>query len=230
MAKNIGILACSPEGAALCYQTICRLASEVMGQHSYPEISMHNHPLGDYMDFIYKDKWNGVKDLMLSSAEKLQKAGADFLICPDNTVHQVFDEVESKSPLPLLHIAREVAMEAKTLGYKKSGILGTEYLLTGPVYPDAYEKTGLECIIPSLAVRERINKIIFSELVYGKINKESKKYLQTQIRILKGQDCDSVVLGCTEIPLIVKPRDSRLPVLDSTRILAKAALRLALES
>jgi aspartate racemase len=181
------------------------------------------------MDFIYKDKWKGVARLMLSSAEKLKRAGADFLICPDNTIHQVFDEVKKKSPLPWLHIAREVAAQADRLGYKKSAVLGTAYLMTGPVYPEAYKRFGVKTMIPTRAVRDRVNRIIFKELVHGIIRNESRKYLHTQIRILADKGCDSVVLGCTELPMIVLRHESPLPVLDSTRLLARAALNKAIK-
>ncbi|MFC2081013.1 aspartate/glutamate racemase family protein [Bacteroidota bacterium] len=229
MSKHIGIVACSAEGAALCYQTICREGAEFMGEHAHPEISMHTHPLSKYMDYIYKGRWKGVVKLMLSSAEKLKSAGADFLICPDNTIHEAFDEMLKKSPLPWLHIAQEVAAEAKRQGFKKSAVLGTKYLMTGSVYDKAYKALKLKHMVPPESIRERIDKIIFEELVYGKIRRESKKYFHTQIRILGEKACDSVVLGCTEIPLIVLPQESPLPVLDSTRILARAALKHALK-
>ncbi len=230
MARHIGIVACSAEGAALCYRTICKEATELMGPHTHPEISLHNHALGVYMEYIYQDRWEGVAELMLSSAEKLASAGAEFLICPDNTIHQVFNEVAEKSPLPWLNIATEVAKEAKRLGYERSAVLGTKYLMTGPVYPQAYKSLHLKQKIPSQAVRERIDRIIFTELVYGELREESKRYLHTQIRILADQGCDSVVLGCTELPMIVLPGESLLPVLDSTRILARAALNHALDN
>ena len=230
MARHIGIVACSAEGAALCYKTICKEGEDMMGAHKYPEVSLHNHSLGEYMDFIYRGEWDGVAKLMISSARKLKAAGAEFLVCPDNTIHQVFDKVESTSPLPWLHIAGEVAREAVLKGFSKSAILGTKYLMTGPVYVRAFRKYKLKFIIPTQAVRERIDSIIFNELVYGEIKSESKKYLLTQIKILKDQGCDSVVLGCTEIPLIVLPEESPLPVLDSTRILARAALNYALKT
>ena len=230
MAKHIGIVACSAEGAALCYRAICKEGAELMGEHNHPEISMHTHPLSRYMEHIYRDDWKGVADLMISSALNLKACGADFLICPDNTIHQNFREVEERSPLPWLHIALEVAKEAVARGFRKSGILGTKYLMTGPVYPEAYKKHHLAYLIPSQAVRDRIDSIIFSELVYGRIRKESRKYFLAQIRILKGLGCDSVVLGCTEIPLLVTAKDSRLPILDSTRILARAALRHAMQA
>ena len=229
MAKHIGIVGCSAEGAALCYQTICKEGSELMGKHSHPEVSMHTYPLSEYMKYIYKDKWKGVVRLMQSSAKKLKSAGADFLICPDNTIHQVFDDVKKKSPLPWLHIAREVSREAANRRFRKSAILGTRYLMTGPVYKETFKAMGLKMMIPAKSVRDRINRIIFEELVYGEIREESSKYLYTQIRILAEKGCDSVVLGCTELPLIILPEASPLPVLDSTRILARAALRYALK-
>ena len=228
MAKHIGIVACSAEGAALCYQTICREGADLMGRHAHPEVSLHTHPLSEYMEYIYRDDWEGVAGLMLSSAEKLRAAGAEFLICPDNTIHQAYDRVQENSPLPWLHIAEEVAREASRKGYARSAILGTKYLMTGPVYPKAYEKFQLGHVIPEEKIREEIDRIIFDELVYGETKAGSRDYFLDQIQILKDGGCDSVVLGCTEIPLIVLPGESVLPILDSTRILARAALRFAL--
>ena len=100
MPKHIGIVACSAEGAALCYRTICDEAPALMGRHMHPEISMHTYCLGEYMERIYRNDWQGVADLMLSSANKLAKSGAEFLISPDNTVHQAFEFVLPRSPLP----------------------------------------------------------------------------------------------------------------------------------
>jgi aspartate racemase len=228
MAKHIGIVACSAEGAALCYQTICKEGSALMGPHAHPEVSMHTHPLSEYMEYIYRDEWPGVTRKMLSSSAKLKAAGADFLICPDNTIHLVFEDVQKQSPLPWLHIAEEVAREASRKGFTKSAILGTKYLMTGPVYQDVYDRYQLNCVIPEKKIREKIDNIIFNELVYGQIKQDSKDYLLDRIGILKNKGCDSVVLGCTELPLIVLPGESSLPILDSTRILARAALAYAL--
>lgn len=227
MIKHIGIVACSYEGAALCYQTICNEGSQYLGEHSHPEVSLHNHPLNEYMKFIRKGDWEKVAGLMLSSSEKLFKAGADFLISPDNTIHQAFSLVAGKSPLPWLHIAKEVTKIAGLNNYKKLGILGTKYLMEGPVYPEVLSERNISFCIPSAEQRTRINDIIFSELVYGILNKDSKIYFHHVIDELRSEGCDSVVLGCTEIPLIVLPCESSLPVLDSTRILARAALKLA---
>jgi len=228
MPQHIGIVACSAEGAALCYRTICLEGGELLGKHNHPEVSMHTHPLAEYMKYIYASDWAGVAVLMMSSAEKLARAGADFLICPDNTIHQAFDLVEHRSPRPWLHIAAEVANEARRCHYKRLGVLGTKYLMEGPVYPEKLKAAGLEHRIPTAPQRERINQIIMDELVNGQFTPHSLGYFQEVIRMLGDDGCDAVVLGCTEIPLLVDPDASSLPTLDSTRLLARAALRKAL--
>ena len=229
MPKHIGIVACSYEGAALCYRTICNEGSLYLGEHAHPEVSLHNHPLNEYMKFINRGDWEGVAELMLSSAEKIQKAGAEFCVSPDNTIHQSFMSVIKRSPLPWLHIAEEVAKVVEKNKYKKVGILGTKFLMEGPVYPDVFTKRNINYSIPSAEKRSKINDIIFKELVYGNILEKSRKYFLQVINELRSDGCDSIVLGCTEIPLIVPPEDSSLPVLDSTRILARAALMYSLD-
>jgi aspartate racemase len=230
MSKHIGIVACSYEGAALCYKTICNEGSHYLGEHAHPEVSLHNHPLSEYMKYISAGDWEGVTDLMLSSSEKLFKTGADFLITPDNTIHQAFSFVSKRSPLPWLHIGEEVAKIAEKNNYSKLAILGTRFLMEGPVYPEILESRNISYCIPSAEARVKINDIIFKELVYGTIYERSRKYLLNIVNDLRSEGCDAVVLGCTEIPLIVLPEDSSLPVLDSTRILARAALRYSIGS
>lgn len=201
----------------------------MIGRHDHPEVSLHSFSLAEYMKRIDANDWAGVAELMLSSAEKLAKAGADFLICPDNTIHQVFDLVEHRSPRPWLHIAREVASEAKRRGHRRLAVLGTRYLMEGPVYREALKAAGIEHRVPGAEQRERINHIIFDELVNGQFLPRSLAYHIEVIRELKDEGCDAVVLGCTEIPLLVMPEDSPLPPLDSTRLLARAAVRKAVE-
>ena len=229
MPKHIGIVACSAEGAALCYRTICAEAPAIMGRHTHPEISMHTHPLGLYMECIYRDDWAGVADLMVSSASKLMACGADFLLTPDNTIHRAFPLVAERTPLPWLHIVREVAEEARRRGFKRLAITGTRYTMEGPVYPEILQTHGIEYRIPTPLDRGRINTIIFDELVNGIFRSESLGVFQGIIERMKAEGCDAVVLGCTEIPLLVTPETSSLPILDSTRLLARAALRRALE-
>ena len=228
MPQHIGIVGCSAEGAALCYRTICLEGTALMGKHAHPEVSMHTHALAEYVPFLESGDWAGVAGLMLSSADKLARAGADFLICPDNTIHQAFDLVEHRSPRLWLHIAQEVANEARHCHYKRLAVLGTRYLMEGPVYPEKLKAAGLEYRIPEQKQRERINQIIFDELVNAQFTPRSLAYFTEVIRAMKDDGCDAVVLGCTEIPLLVTEENSPLPVLDSTRLLARAALRKAL--
>ncbi len=230
MPLHIGIVACSAEGAALCYRTVCLEGAAVMGRHAHPEVSMHTHPLADYMRCIYAGDWQGVADLMLSSAEKLARIGADFLICPDNTIHRAFELVEPRSPRPWLHSVEEVAAEARRQNYRRLAVLGTRYTMEGPVYPSKLGAAGIEHAVPTAAERERIDQIIMDELVYARFTSQSLAYFLEVIGRLQAVGCDAVVLGCTEIPLLVTPETSPLPTLDSTRILARAAVRKAVAS
>lgn len=224
MSKHIGIVACSAEGAALCYRTICSEAPAILGEHRHPEITMHTYPLSDYMDAIYENNWDKVGQLMSASANILATSGADFAICPDNTIHQAFEFASKNSAIPWLHIAKVVAENALTKGFSYLGVLGTRYLMEGPVYRHVLEECNIELAFPPKDTREKINHIIFKELVNGVFTDNSRQYFFDEIANLRDQGCDAVVLGCTEIPLIVDPQKSSLPVLDSTRLLASAAL------
>jgi aspartate racemase len=222
MTQHIGIAACSAEGAALCYRTICTEGAQLLGAaHAHPEVSMHTPSLADYMNRIYETDWRGVGDLMLASAEKLAKMGADFVICPDNTIHQALPYVLPRSPLPWLHIADAVMAQAKARGFSRVGLTGTKWLVDGPVYPK-------ELVRPVAVEREEINRIIMEELVCGEFKPTAVAYFQRIFRQMKDAGCDAVVLGCTEIPLIMNDMNSPLPTLDSTRLLARAALRRAI--
>ena len=228
MTQHIGIIAGSAEGAALCYRTICLEAPAFMGEHNHPEITMNSWPMADYMPHIRTNNWESVAKLMAASAHKVARAGADFAICPDNTYHQAFRYLIPQSPIPWLHIAGAVAAEASRSGYTRLGILGTKYLTESDVYPEALKEFKIEREIPDEADREKINDIIFKELVNGLFPETSRLYFNEVSEKLKDRGCDAVVLGCTEIPLIVRPDDTPLPVLDSTRLLARAALKRAL--
>ena len=227
MTEHIGIVACSAEGAALCYRTICVEGTEYLGAHAHPEVSMHTHSLADYMDCIERDDWQGVGALMQVSANKLASIGADFLICPDNTIHQAFPFVEPHSPLPWLHIAEVVAEEAVERGYRRLGLTGTRWLVESDVYPDKLAVHGLGLERPTPGESENLNRIIMDELVRGIFKPEATAAFQQVIGRLKDRGCDAVVLGCTEIPLIIDDGNAPLPTLDSTRLLARAALRRA---
>lgn len=226
-AGHIGIVAGSSEGAALCYQTICLEGAALLGRHAHPEISLHHYSLADYLEHADRGNWQGVADMMVSSAEKLAKIGAEFAICPDNTFHLAWADIPSRSPIPWLHIVEEVADEARRQGRKRVGITGTRFTMEGPMYPEKLGAAGIECVIPNAEQRAGIHRFIVDELVCGNYSPAAFRYFQEVIANLKAKGCDAVVLGCTEIPILVKPQDSALPTLDSTRLLARAALRRA---
>lgn len=227
MAQHIGIVACSAEGAALCYRTICVEGAQFLGGHAHPEVSMHTQSLEAYVQCIDRDDWPGVGELMLSSARKLAACGADFLICPDNTIHEALPFIEALSPLPWLNIAGVVAKHAVERGFRRVGLTGTRWLVESEVYPEQLMALGLEYVRPGAAEREEINRIIMDELVHGVCRPEAVAYFQRAIDRMKSDGCDAVVLGCTEIPLIMNDANSSLPTLDSTRLLARAALARA---
>jgi aspartate racemase len=224
---HIGIVACSAEGAALCYRTICAEGARLLGAHAHPEVSMHTHSLADYVRCLDRGDWRGVGELMLSSAAKLARAGANFLICPDNTIHQALPFIESRSPLPWLHIAEVVAAQAAARGFRCLGLTGTRWLVESEVYPERLAARGLACVRPEITEREEMNRIIMDELVRGIFRPEAVACFQRVIGRMEDEGCDAVILGCTEIPLIVSDANSPLPTLDSTRLLARAALRRA---
>jgi aspartate racemase len=226
LAKHIGIAAVTSEGAALCYRTICQ-EGEARTGYAHPEVTLHTFPLSDYMNAIEAEDWLTVGNLLLESAGKLARVGAAFAICPDNTAHQGLDLVRPQSPLPWLHIAEEIASLATDGGYRKVGLLGTRWLMEGPVYPTALTTRGIACEIPEREVRERISALIMEELVFGRFTASTREYFQEAIRVFERSGCEAVVLGCTEIPLLISAEDSVLPILDSTRTLARAALRQA---
>ena len=228
--RHIGIVACSAEGAALCYRTVCAEGAPVLGTHDHPEVSLHTHSLASYMERVNRGDWTGVGELMLSSARKLEAAGAGFLICPDNTIHQALPHVEPRSPLPWLHIAAVVAESAVGRGFRRLGLTGTRPLVESDVYPQQLAARGLEYVRPNADERDVINRIIFDELVNGVFTPAAVEHFQRVIERMKGEGCDAVVLGCTEIPLIMNDANSPLPTLDSTRLLARAALRHAMET
>ncbi len=229
MPQHIGIVACSAEGAALCYRTICMEGAQYLGPHGHPEITMHTPSLAAYIACLEQGDRQGVADLMLRSAHRLAAAGADFLICPDNTIHAVMDLVLPGSPLPWLHIAEVVADAATARGFRQLGITGTRWLVDSEVYPATLGSRGLGFARPPAADRDAIDRVIMDELVPGVPTPDGVATFQRVIGDLRDAGCDAVVLGCTEIPLIIDDDNSPLPTLDSTRLLARAALRRAVQ-
>ncbi|WP_374445270.1 aspartate/glutamate racemase family protein [Stella sp.] len=225
--RHVGIVACSSEGAALCYRTFCVEAATVLGPHAHPQVSLHGHSLADYVACLERGDRQGVADLMLDSAGRLAAAGAEFLVCPDNTIHDVMPLVRPRSPLPWLHIAEVVAEAAARRGWRRVGLSGTRWLVDSAVYPEALGRHGIECVRPTPDERLRIDRIIMDELVRGIVRPEAIDAFQAVFGRLAAAGCEAVILGCTEIPLVMNDGNSPLPTLDSTRLLAAAALARA---
>jgi aspartate racemase len=227
LPQHIGIVAVTAEGAALCYQTICAEGPTVLGPDAHPEVTLHGFSLSDYLPLARARAWEEIGTLLLASAAKLRAAGADFLICPANTAHAAIDLVRGRSPLPWLHIAEEVAAEAGRRGLKRLLLLGTASLMEGPVYPDHLSGRGIAFEIPGPDDRRRVDELIFRELIAGRFTDGARAYVTELIRDFANRGGDGVILGCTELPLLLAEGDSPLPALDSTRLLARAALREA---
>ena len=228
VAKHIGIVAGTAEGAALCYRIICREAKPLMGRQTHPEVTMHTFPLHAYLDLIDRDDWEGVARLMSRSGAALARAGAEILICPNNTLHLAYDHVSV--PIPWLHIASAVASEAARRRFRRIGVLGTRRVMESPLYSHRLGMVGIEPVIPDEYDRARIQQLIRTEMIAGQSTLRSRIFLQRVIDRLQAQGCDAIILGCTELPLLLRPEDSALPVLDSTRLLAQASLRSAIRS
>jgi aspartate racemase len=226
--KHIGIVACSAEGAALCYQTICREALTLVGKNDHPRVTLDSIAMARWLPAFDAGDYAGVAGFMLDSARLLAAAGADFAICPDNSAHLAWDHVQAATPIPWLHIARVVGEEAARRGYRRVGILGTRFTMAGPVYSESLGALGVDTVVPEAADFETVDRIIFTELVDGVFTDASRQAYNRVIARLAARGCDAVALACTEIPLLVRTDESPLPTLDSTRLLARAAVMEAL--
>ena len=225
--KHIGILAHSFEGATLCFRTACLEGVKRLGEHIHPEITMTCSPMGAVMDAWERGDNAVLREVFRAEAGKLAAAGADFFVCPDNTAHIALESEGEPFPIPGLHIGEVVADEAQRREFQRVGILGTKYTMAGPVYPGALGRRGIGCAVPSEADRETVNAIIFDELCLGHFKDESRDAYVRIIDKLAAEGCDAVALVCTEIPLLITPDISPLPTLDSTRLLARAAVSVA---
>ena len=226
--KTLGIAAHSAEGGALCFLTACREGAAHLGPHLHPTIVVSAVPMGLSMQGWQTGDYAAVARFLSRGVQRVADAGADFYICPDNTAHIVLEQIANDLPIPGLHIAEVVCHEITTYGWKRVGLLGTKWTMTGPVYTKALEKLKLECLIPDEPMRERLNAAIFDELCQGVFNGQTTGLFIQAIDDLKSKGAECVILGCTEIPLIVTSANSPLPTLDSTRLLAKYAVREAL--
>ena len=219
---HIGIVAGTADGAALCYRTLCHEAERLTGRRAHPEITMHALPLEVYLASIDAEDWVGVAALMSRSASVLAQAGAELIICPNNTLHRAFDFVTSS--VPWLHIAAAVEAEAGRRKYRQVGLLGTQAVMEGSVYQPRFEKEGIEIVLPTASQRIELDRIIRTELIRGAYTPHSREHVRRIIATMAGKGVEAVILGCTELPLLLPQEVSALPLLDSTRLLAAAAL------
>jgi len=225
--KHIGILAHSFEGATLCFRTACLEGVKRLGPHMHPEITMTCSPMALVLEAWERGDNDKLRAFFMEDAKKLAAAGCDFFVCPDNTAHIALESPGEPFPIPGLHIGEVVAERAKRDGRVKVGILGTKYTMTGPVYPGALGRRGIGWAVPEEADRKVIDDIIFDELCLGVFTDESREAYVRVIDKLKTGGCDAAALVCTEIPLLISADVSPLPILDSTRLLAAAAVEVA---
>lgn len=226
--KTLGIVAHSAEGGALCFLTACREGAERLGPHMHPDIVVSAVPMARSMEGWQTGNHAAVATHLARGVEMVAAAGADFWVCPDNTAHIVLETIAADLPIPGLHIADVVCREIAAGGWRRVGLLGTKWTMTGPVYARALEQRGWERLVPGEAAREALNAAIFDELCQGVFTDGTTRIFLDEIDALRARGADCVILGCTEIPLIVTPENSSLPVLDSTRLLAKHAVVEAL--
>ena len=226
--RRIGIVAHSAEGGALCFTTVCREGQLRLGDHHHPEIVMSAVPMGASMAAWHAGEHQEIADNLMAGIQQVDSAGADFFVCPDNTAHIVLEQAAGAFPIPGLHIAEVVASEMNVRGFCSAGLLGTMWTMSGHVYPDALEKRGCSVITPDQDFQQAIDVAIFKELCLGRFEAETILLFQQATNTLRESGADCVILGCTEIPLIITDANSSLPVLDSTRLLARRAVDTAL--
>jgi aspartate racemase len=225
---SIGILAHSADGSALCYLEMVRESARRLGRHEHPEITLSIRPMGPSLPRYARGDLAGVGAELRRTAERLAAAGCAFFVCPDNTAHIALEATTTPLPLPGLHICEELARSASMQGHRRIGLLGTRWTMEGPSYPAAFARHGLEFLVPPAGERALVDEVIFEELCQGVTSASSRERFVRITEGLQGEGCDSVALSCTEIPLLVPPEASPLPTLDSTRLLAHAAVAVAL--
>jgi aspartate racemase len=226
--NRIGILAPSGEGAGLCFLACIHEGERRMGAHNHPDIVMDIVPMGPVLADWDARNYAPIAALFARQAARLKAASAAFWVCPDNTAHMTFEAMTVPLPLPGLHIAEIVAEEAQRCGFRKVGITGTRWTMDGTVYPAAFARRNIAHAAPPRSEHEIVQRIVFEELVRGIVRAESRTRFAAIVAGLKKQGCDAVVLGCTELPMLLDDTTSPLPTLDSPRLLARAAVDVAL--
>lgn len=228
LTRHIGIVAASPEGASICYRQVYRHAMLQYEPHLHPTVSVHNQPLGDYLDAIRRDDWLAVGSMMRDSATKLASIGAELVICPDNAVQQALQVAEVGCPVPWLRMTDAVGDALARDARRTVGVIGTTLVTCGSVYQTDLGMRGIKLVRPDDDDAELLDSIIFDELVFGTICDESRRAMVRIVSRLGDRGCEGVILGCSEAPLAINAENSPLPVYDASEILAERAVRHAM--
>ncbi len=235
MAKHIGIVAVSPEGTALCYREIYRLAAKLMGNPMHgkdvarhPVVTLHNEPLDDYVQAVLRDDWHRVGELLAKSACILASAGAEFCIVPDNLMQHGVHLAESLSPIPWLTMTELVAERIGADQRTSIGLIGTKMVMYGSTYQTHLGLRGIKVLIPDQAEADVVDSIIFSELLYGVVTRESERRMIAVIEHMATRGCEGIILGCSEAPLMINQGNCPIPLYDATGLLAEGAIRCSI--
>lgn len=228
MGRHIGIVAVSPEGAALFYRQVLRQASKLLPPHEHPRVSLHNEPLALYIDALRAGDWHAVGDLLRRSADILARCGAQFALSPDNAVQFGVHLAETGSPIPWITMTDLVARALERDRRRVVGLLGTKMVTQGSAYQTHLGLKGIQVLAPEPRDADHIDEIVFRELIFGVVRPDSQRRVLAVIDALAARGCEAVILGSSEAPLLVTPENSPLPVYDAADILAEGAVRRAM--
>jgi aspartate racemase len=230
MHKRIGILGgMSPESTIGYYEYITRTYTERYGDYGYPEILIYSVSFQPYVDWPNADRWDLVAQGLSKAAQRLESMGADVLLIATNTMHLVFDEVQASVAIPMISLLDAVGQAILARGMSTVGLLGTQFTMEKAFYQEALARQGLRVLVPNAEDRRFVNAVIYDELVAGQIHDESRAGYLAIIHKLAARGAEGVILGCTEIPLLVNEADAGLPLFDTTTLHAEAALQFAVE-
>lgn len=227
--KTVGLIGgMSWESSVVYYQIINKKVNELLGGFHSCKSVMCSVDFAEIEKLQHEDKWDELNDIMVQSAKQLERAGADFIVLCTNTMHLSSSEIVKNITIPFLHIAEAVGDEILKKGLKKVGLLGTRFTMEKDFYKSVIQqKFGVEVIVPNKVDRNTVHSVIFDELVHGKINNESREKYKEIICKLQDQGAQGIILGCTEIPLLISDTDINLPTFNTTRIHAEKAVEWA---
>jgi aspartate racemase len=228
MHKTIGILGgMSPESTVAYYEYITRTYTERYGDYSYPEILIYSVSFQPYVDWPNQDRWDLVGQGLSTAARRLEVAGADLILIATNTMHIVFDEVQASVGVPMLSLLDATGEVIQASGIQTVGLLGTRFTMERSFYQDALSRMGISVLVPEAGEREFVNRVIYDELVAGRVLESSRQGYVNVVKGLTTRGAQGIILGCTEIPLLLSESDVGLPLFDTTAIHAEAALQFA---